>query len=221
MIKLENGTPLTILAGRQRLKPSGGITAYFAGKLDDYTISVTLPPGSGEDIGIWSLLTVRFNMNGGSCLFHAQTVEVSGETLKLRITSDIMRVQRRGSIRLEILRGAKGFIRGSGAPFEGVVTDISAGGMSVRTNAPLSIGDKLNLEMPADQGNNSAKADCEVRWKVAMPEGSPFTYQIGCLFNFAHGVDKERLLKYIYRVQRNKLHKFEKIKAEGNDGAPK
>lgn len=209
MINLERGTPLTVLTERQRFNPAEGITAYFLEDVDDSTIKVTIPSGEESDIPQWSLLTVRFGMDSTSYMFCAQVVETSGEQLKLRLTSGLMRAQRRGDIRLEILREVTGTIEGSDVEFKGVVMDISAGGMSMRTNIPLSRGDRLKVALPIAMGAPSTTVECEVRWNIMLQGDSLFAYQTGCLFKFPHRVDKERLLKYIFRVQRNKLHKFD------------
>ena len=209
MINLEKGTPLTVLTEQQRFNPTEGLTAHFLEDVDDSTIRITIPAGGNSDIPQWSLLTVRFGLDNISYMFCAQVVEVSGEQLALRLTSGVMRAQRRGDIRLEILREVTGTIEGGDIEFKGVVMDISAGGMSMRTNTPLSRGDRLKIALPTSPGAPATTVECEVRWHIMLPGDSLFAYQTGCLFKFPHRVDKERLLKYIFRVQRNKLHKFD------------
>ncbi len=217
MTSIPKRTALTVLSEEMRLHPETGYAAYFLEDVDDATVLISIPTMDNTtwEPPQWSLLTIHYEVNAVRYIFCAQVLRKreDGTALFVRLTTGLMRAQRRGDIRLEILQEMTGVTIVTDANvepqhFTGTAMDISAGGLCLRTNADLRPGDQFKITLPMMADTSITDVRCDICWKVRLPDDAPYKFSIGCTFSFPYRVDKDRLLLYINKMQRMRLEKI-------------
>lgn len=113
---------------------------------------------------------------------------------------------KRGNIRLEVMQEVTGKILGDDSiVFHGAVMDIAAGGLSLRSDSPLVVGEILRLTLPELGDIPAVTVDCEIRWNTWLDD--QLVYQVGCIFKFAYKIDEERVARYVKQLQANRFIK--------------
>ena len=88
---------------------------------------------------------------------------------------------------------------------EGLVRDLSAGGVKMYSQKKLQLQDLLNISLQL--GEDLVVAFGDVRTKRELGKDSKFAYQYGVRFAMMPESDKERIIRYMYKEQREQLKK--------------
>ena len=88
---------------------------------------------------------------------------------------------------------------------EGLLVDLSAGGAKVYSDRKMNIGYLLNIDLQLD--NESITTFGDVRSANELPRGSRFAYQYGIRFPLITESDQEKIIRFMYKKQREDLRK--------------
>ena len=88
---------------------------------------------------------------------------------------------------------------------DGVVVDLSAGGAKINTDRKVSKGELLIIELMLDDDQIIVFGD--VRTANDLPPKSRFAYQYGVRFAMMAESDQERIIRFMYKRQREELRK--------------
>jgi c-di-GMP-binding flagellar brake protein YcgR len=88
---------------------------------------------------------------------------------------------------------------------EGLITDISAGGAKIFSDKSLQVGYLLNITLPL--GDDFVVAFGDVRTKMELSHGSKYSYQYGIRFAMIPESDQEKIIRHMYKMQRDELKK--------------
>ena len=86
---------------------------------------------------------------------------------------------------------------------EGLLVDLSAGGAKIFTDRKMNIGYLLNIDLQLDDDSIVTYGD--VRTASDLPNGSRFAYQYGIRFAMIPESDQEKIIRYMYKKQREDL----------------
>lgn len=102
------------------------------------------------------------------------------------------------------IRRLRTSVRNPGGPMEvGLLSQVSGGGARLETSLPLDAGVCLDLRLLDDESEPPpVRALAEVIHGVGLPPGA-----YGLKFRAMHRSDTERLIRYIYRIQRRELRR--------------
>jgi len=79
--------------------------------------------------------------------------------------------------------------------------NISSGGLSLKTDNPLSPGEKFMLNLQLPEGGESLKINCEVKWARKKEEGtSARPPGMGVQFGEMSNSDREKLILYLNKI---------------------
>ena len=87
----------------------------------------------------------------------------------------------------------------------GMVVDLSAGGAKIYTDRKVSKGELLNIDLRLDDDQIIAFGD--VRTATDLPAKSKFAYQYGVRFAMMAESDQEKIIRFMYKKQREELKK--------------
>ena len=88
---------------------------------------------------------------------------------------------------------------------EGLLVDLSAGGAKIYSDRKMSIGYLLNIDLQLDEDAIVTFGD--VRTASDLPAGSKYAYQYGIRFATIPESDQERIVRFMYKKQREDLKK--------------
>ncbi|MDD2480768.1 MAG: PilZ domain-containing protein [Lutispora sp.] len=133
-------------------------------------------------------------------------------TLRLKVISELKRIQRRNFYRLKIVKPIKYRIidildnsEETTKYHEGILLDVSEGGIMFYSKKEMEIKDLLELEIKLDTNSKMMLKGIIVR-KQYNTEKS-FLYEYGVRFEDISKADKEILTKFIFQEQRKQLQK--------------
>lgn len=92
----------------------------------------------------------------------------------------------------------------------GSVVQLSGGGIRFSTSTLLKAGDRVDLRLMDDE---SEAPPIRILGEVVHVEGTPPAHY-GLAFKTIHPVDRERLMRYIYHVQRRELRRATRDREE-------
>ena len=120
------------------------------------------------------------------------------------------KIQRRSTFRLNIaMRASFSVIYTNGQQSdkeESLIIDLSVGGAKIYTNKKLNLGYLLSIEMQLDDHLMVVFGD--VRTNLKLPRESKYGYQYGIRFVMMPQEDQDRIIKFIYKMQRQDLKKI-------------
>jgi c-di-GMP-binding flagellar brake protein YcgR len=93
---------------------------------------------------------------------------------------------------------------------DGLVVDISAGGAKVYSDKNLHEGYLLNIGLML--GKETVVAFGDVRTKMELGGGSKYAYQYGIRFAMMPESDQEKIIRHMYKLQREELKKASTIR---------
>jgi c-di-GMP-binding flagellar brake protein YcgR len=131
------------------------------------------------------------------------------DVVRFRIEDDGEKIQRRSAFRFNC--GIKinfSVIYSSGQQAEteeALITDLSAGGAKIFTDKILQVGYLLNISLQI--GDDLVVAFGDVRTKTDLPPGQKHKYQYGIRFAMMPESDQEKIIRYMYKLQRDELKK--------------
>jgi len=96
-----------------------------------------------------------------------------------------------------------GKVLNDGREFNGAIMDIAVGGLSLRSDSSLTVGDTLRLMLPALGDIPALTVDCTIRWNKWLEDRS--TYQVGCGFKFDYKIDEDRIARYVNQLHTNRV----------------
>ena len=133
-------------------------------------------------------------------------------TLRLKVVSELKRIQRRNFYRLKIVKPIKyriiDILDNSDKTIkyhEGILLDVSEGGIMFYSKKEMEIKDLLELEIKLDTNSKMILKGTIVR-KQYNTEKS-FLYEYGVRFEEISKADKDILMKFIFQEQRKQLQK--------------
>ena len=88
---------------------------------------------------------------------------------------------------------------------EGMIVDLSAGGAKIYSDRKVSKGELLIIDLALDEDQIIAFGD--VRTVGDLPPKSKFAYQYGVRFAMMAESDQEKIIRYMYKKQRDELKK--------------
>ena len=140
----------------------------------------------------------------------ARTIVDGFGVIRLRINDSGEKVQRRSNFRFNCaIPVTFNVVKTSGEQGDkgiGIITDLSAGGTKIFSDAILSQGSLLNIQMTL--GTELLVAFGDVRTRTELPaRGSKYKYQYGVRFSLMPEADQEIIIRYMYKLQREALKK--------------
>ncbi|MCL1819723.1 MAG: PilZ domain-containing protein [Oscillospiraceae bacterium] len=108
---------------------------------------------------------------------------------------------KRKNIRLEVFQEITGTVLETAEEVTCAVTDVAAGGLSLRLDHMLETGTVLRLTLPALEDISALTLECEVKWCRWINEA----FNAGCAFNFKYQIDEDRVARYANRIHSNRL----------------
>lgn len=131
------------------------------------------------------------------------------DAIRFKLTSSGDKVQRRSAFRFNCSLNVQfSVISQSGQQSDredGLIRDLSAGGTKIFTNKSLRVGDLLNISLQL--GQDLVVAFGDIRTKNELPIESKFAYQYGIRFTMMPETDQEKIIRYMYKQQREALKK--------------
>jgi len=131
------------------------------------------------------------------------------DVVKLLIIDGGEKVQRRSAFRFNCgIPITFNVIYTSGQQTEredGLITDLSAGGTKIFTDKSLQEGYLLNISLPL--GDELVVAFGDIRTKMELSHKSKYKYQYGVRFAMMPESDQEKIIRYMYKLQREELKK--------------
>ena len=145
--------------------------------------------------------------------FHAILIsylkEDGFDVFKFRVTDGGEKVQRRDAFRYNCsINVTFAMVSNSGqmsAAEPGLVIDLSAGGVKLNSNKSMQERDFMNITMQL--GDDLMVAFGEVCSRKDIPDNDKYKYQYGIKFAMMDAKDQERIVRYIYKSQRDELKK--------------
>jgi len=140
----------------------------------------------------------------------AAYTEVDGfDVVRFKLTDSGEKIQRRNAFRFNCaIPVSYSIIYSSGQQSEresGLVIDLSAGGAKMYSSKKLNTGYLLNLDLQI--GDELVVAFGEIRTALDLPSSSKFKYQFGIRFTMMPEADQEKIIRYMYKMQREALKK--------------
>ena len=179
-------------------------------------VLVRIPIYNSEEVSLsGGAYTLRF-LSDNAIFKHDAILEVivvvdSLNLYRFKLTSDGEKMQRRDDFRfacnipVEFAPLDKSMKRGESS--EGVVNDLSAGGVKMMSNTEMKPGVRISIEIRLD--NDYIVALGEVR-AVSEAKSKLYEYQYGVKFHALPKEDKDIIIQYVSRVQRKLLMKVRK-----------
>ena len=87
----------------------------------------------------------------------------------------------------------------------GMLVDLSAGGAKINTDRKMNIGYLLTIDLQLD--DESLITFGEVRTASDLPRGNRHAYQYGIRFAMIPESDQEKIIRFMYKKQREELKK--------------
>jgi len=127
----------------------------------------------------------------------------------LSIDDDGVKTQRRSAFRFNCgIPVTFNVVYSSGQPpdrDEGIISDLSAGGSKITTNKSLDVGYLLTISIPL--GDDIVVAFGDVRSKTELTNKSKYAFQYGIRFTMMPESDQEKIIRFMYKMQREELKK--------------
>ena len=131
------------------------------------------------------------------------------DIVRFSLVGEGEKVQRRSAFRFNCsLRVTFTIIYSSGQQsesHEGLITDLSAGGAKMYADANAHMGYLLNISLQL--GDDLVVAFGDVRTRKDISRDSKFAYQYGIRFSMMPETDQEKIIRYMYKMQREELKK--------------
>ena len=131
------------------------------------------------------------------------------DVVRFKLEDGGEKVQRRSAFRFNCaLRVTYSVIYSNGQQSdreEGLIVDLSAGGAKIFSDKNLHTGYLLNISLQLSDDLVVAFGD--VRTKRELPRESRFAYQYGVRFAMMPESDQEKIIRYMYKMQREELKK--------------
>ena len=179
-------------------------------------VLIRIPLYNGKEVSLnGGAYTLRF-LYDNAIFRHDAVLEVivvvdSLNLYRFKITSEGEKMQRRDDFRfacnipVEFAPLDKSMKRGDTS--EGMVNDLSAGGVKMMSNTEMAIGTRISIEMRLDDDYIIALG--EVR-AVSDAKSKKYEFQYGVKFHALPKEDKDIIIQYVSRVQRKLLMKVRK-----------
>ncbi len=123
----------------------------------------------------------------------------------VRAANGWQRVQRRNHVRLGVVIRPTLAERLTGAgwwPVRAVITNLSAGGVQVRSRDELLVGDRLDFGFALPSGAAELRVRLDVRHVEERRHGTLVVWEAGCQFKEPRTADCERIVQFIFAQQR-------------------
>ncbi|MCL2577416.1 MAG: PilZ domain-containing protein [Defluviitaleaceae bacterium] len=132
------------------------------------------------------------------------------DAVKFQVIDDGEKIQRRSAFRFNCgIPITFSIINTGGQQTQrdtGLLTDLSAGGTKIFSDKVLQEGYLLNIAI--ELGDDLVVAFGDVRVRMDLPPGkSKYKYQYGIRFAMMPESDQEKIIRYMYKLQREELKK--------------
>ena len=195
--------------------PHDGFMCKIVTLLNDQQLLIHAPKQDGQlvklPVGDRFILRVMSDVS----IYHFKAVlmaylkEDGFDVVKFRVTDEGEKVQRRDAFRFNcavVVEFATVSNSGQmGDSEKGLVIDLSAGGLKLNSNKFMQVRDFLNISMQLD--DDLIVAFGEVCSMKDIPDNDKYKYQYGIKFAMMPATDQEKIVRYIYRAQREELKK--------------
>ena len=202
------------------------LSSIFEALIDDDQFLITAPIHKGAvfPISLKETLYVHFFTSDGRYDFTCSVTErpvIKGlYYLKIQLTSEVVRSQRRDYFRVKKALRAKASIEATadvdaknhpetkhiegltGAiESECLTHDISAGGISLYMTHACALNDIVIVSLPVGPNERMIKFRTEVVWVGKSSKKPEFSYIAGLQFIYEGNDEKERMVKYVFMLQ--------------------
>jgi c-di-GMP-binding flagellar brake protein YcgR len=186
--------------------------------VDKLDMATPIYEGKLYPIEIEERITVWFTDNNNLYEFKAKVVERSKESnisiMKIKITSDIYKIQRREFFRYDCaipvnyrVLNSLGGADVSRDYVKAVTKDLSGGGICIRLNEKVEYGKKVECELFFSEKEKIFFVGKVVRSsKYDKTQGS-YNYEIGVVFEAMQEKERQTVIGFIYQEQRRLLKK--------------
>ncbi|MGI5836268.1 MAG: flagellar brake protein [Chloroflexota bacterium] len=124
--------------------------------------------------------------------------------LKLRIESEVQRVQRRWNVRLSVLIDPEEALLIDGdeeKPFKATILDLSAGGVLLHTSEPIATGAKLRLSFPLPGLSRTIRANAEVVRQIRLDADGWQYLRLGARFLDLGKDQEDAIIRFAFHEQ--------------------
>jgi len=157
--------------------------------------------------------TLRLLTETATYRFNSQYIrheDIDGfDVVRFKLIGQGEKLQRRSAFRFSCnlpVQFSIVYSSGQQSPKEkGVISDLSAGGAKMYSNSKLQSGFLLNISL--EFGDDLVVTFGEVRTITTLRAGEDFTYQYGVRFTLIPEIDQEKIISYMYKMQREELKK--------------
>ena len=215
MTHITSGAKVQIVSPNANAKPNAFISDVYL-MPEPGIVLVRIPVYNGKDVSLGGgSYTLRFLSD--SAIFRHNTIlegimKIDALSLyRFKLLDEGEKMQRRDDFRfacnipVEFAPLDKTMKRGE--PSEGMVNDLSAGGIKMMSNTEIETGVRISIEIQLD--NDYIVALGEVRAK-SPAESKQYKFQYGVKFHALPKEDKDIIIQYVSRVQRKLLMKVRK-----------
>ncbi|MGB9679869.1 MAG: flagellar brake protein [Thermoanaerobacteraceae bacterium] len=197
--KLNPGQKLKLNIGKSKVTYSSQIQDIAK----DGTLLIDTPIYNGHivPVRIGSIIQIIYFTKEGLYTFYAKVLNrFSGKLFLLQVEaiSQVEKLQRRQYFRLERIIPFTFTIQNDPEDkiYEGVIEDISGGGLRSRIRNKLSIGDILNCKFKLDTEINVLSK------VIRFEELEGKEYEIGLCYMYVDNKTREKIISYIFQEQR-------------------
>ncbi|MCL1819293.1 MAG: flagellar brake protein [Oscillospiraceae bacterium] len=215
-IELPTGTPLAVIV---KLKAEEDKTiilrSVFESVIDDENFLISAPMRGTllYPLAFDDEVKIEFMEKGSGAYY--ETKAFAGERvakdkldfLEMRFGGYFTRFQRRSDFRVDVnietsfevqIKNSEEYVA-----HDCLINNLSAGGVAMLTGERPEIGDMIQLLMPSEIFGLDKKLTAQINWVRRNNDPDiPYPYYIGAMFHFTNSVDKDDLIKYALKQQR-------------------
>lgn len=177
---------------------------------NEFVISLPLYKSNTLRLNVGDRIKITFTHDHGLYVFEGETVKeiVEGDLLlyRIRVISEIQRIQRREYFRVTTnVPIVYQYVSHSGEVYgQGITKDLSGGGVKFVCSEKLHVGDIINIYI-----NFEEEIEINTMGKVIRCDKTEAEkYEVSLNFINLDFAQRESLIKYIFKIQRENLRKI-------------
>ena len=200
------------------ISPSGQLFEYVSQAVeihDNDFIDILIPIRKTQDMPLKTDGVIKLTVPKGEAVYEfkaaiAERISTKVPLLRLKIISEVNKIQRRDSYRLKMMKDVEvralesPEIKPIGGKTKCNLLDISAGGLQFNTNKEFSEGEMIELTLDLNE-MHLVVYGIIVRRTLTVSHKAPYSY--GVRFDRISELDRNKITKYIFEEQRKLIKK--------------
>lgn len=215
-LKIKSGGKVELVLGGGDKKPFE-VKSTFEKNVNEASFLISVPMSQGKRLEAdpFQKLLIKYELGGGVYVVEGYVDDVAQEGRrtfwKIRKVSEnrefFQRTDERIKVNLEITFTKRWWTPeglDSAEELNAITMDVSAGGLAMLMNAPLAVGEIVEVGLPSVKRKRGVSLSGETCWFRETEKGNAFRYMAGLKFVFITPKDKDRMYKYIEAVAEEK-----------------